>query len=43
MKKTRRKFSVSFKAKVAIEGLNGQSRLQVRAAKFKLQPTRILN
>mgnify|MGYP006111548649 CR=1 FL=1 len=41
MKKTRRKFSPSFKAKVAIEAIKEQSSLQELASKFELHPTQI--
>jgi len=41
MKRTRRKFSASFKAKVAIEAIKEQSSLQELAAKFELHPTQI--
>ncbi|MFT6930971.1 MAG: transposase, partial [Sediminicola sp.] len=41
MKKSRRKFSASFKAKVSIEALKEQSSLQELAAKFELHPTQI--
>ena len=41
MKRTRRKFSASFKAKVAIEAIKEQSSVQEIAAKFELHPTRI--
>jgi len=41
MKKSRRKFSASFKAKVAIEALKEHSSLQELAAKFELHPTQI--
>lgn len=41
MKKTRRKFSASFKAKVAIEAIKEQSSVQEIAAKFELHPAQI--
>jgi len=41
MKRTRRKFSASFKAKVAIETIKEQSSLQELAAKFELHPNQI--
>lgn len=41
MKRTRREFSASFKAKVAIETIKEQSSLQELAAKFELHPTQI--
>ena len=41
MKTTRRKFSASFKAKVAIEAIKEQTSLQELAAKFELHPTQI--
>lgn len=41
MKKTRRKFSASFKAKVAIDAIKEQSSLQELAAKFELHPNQI--
>lgn len=43
MKKSRRKFSASFKAKVAIEAIKEQSSLPELAAKFELHPTQISN
>lgn len=41
MKRTRRKFSASFKAKVAIEAIKEQSSVQEIAAKFELHPAQI--
>jgi transposase-like protein len=41
MKRTRRKFSASFKAKVAIETIKEQSSLQELASKFELHPNQI--
>jgi len=41
MKRTRRKFSASFKAKVAIEAIKEQRSLQELAAKFELHPNQI--
>lgn len=41
MKRTRRKFSASFKAKVAIEAIKEQISLQELAAKFELHPNQI--
>lgn len=41
MKRTRRKFSASFKAKVAIEAIKEQSSLQELAAKYELHPNQI--
>jgi len=41
MRRTRRKFSASFKAKVAIEAIKEQSSLQELAAKFELHPNQI--
>jgi len=41
MKKTRRKFSSSFKAKVAIEAIKERSSLQELASKFELHPNQI--
>jgi len=41
MKRTRRKFSASFKAKVAIDAIKEQSSLQELAAKFELHPNQI--
>ncbi len=41
MKTPRRKFSASFKAKVAIEAIKEQTSLQDLAAKFELHPTQI--
>jgi len=41
MKKSRRKFSPSFKAKVAIEAIKEQNTVQEIAAKFELHPTQI--
>jgi len=41
MKRTRRKFSASFKAKVAIEAIKEQSSLQELAGKFELHPNQI--
>lgn len=41
MKKSRRKFSSSFKAKVALEAIKDQLTLQEIASKFDLHPTQI--
>lgn len=41
MKKERRKFSASFKAKVAIEAIKEQQTIQELAAKYELHPTQI--
>ncbi len=41
MRRTRRKFAASFKAKVAIEAIKEQCSLQELAAKFELHPTQI--
>jgi transposase len=41
MKRTRRKFSASFKTKVAIETIKEQSSLQELTAKFELHPNQI--
>ena len=41
MKITRRKFSASFKAKVAIEVILEQKSLQELAAKFEVHPNQI--
>ncbi len=41
MKKTRRKFSPAFKAKVAIEALKEQSTLQELATKHEVHPNQI--
>jgi len=41
MKKTRRKFSPAFKAKVAIEALKEQSTLQELATKYEVHPNQI--
>ncbi|VAW10006.1 Transposase, IS3/IS911 family [hydrothermal vent metagenome] len=41
MRRTRRKFSASFKAKVAIAAIKEQSSLQDLAAKFELHPNQI--
>ena len=43
MKTSRRKFSASFKAKVAIEAIKEQTSLPELAAKFELPPTQISN
>lgn len=43
MKKERRKFTASFKVKVAIEALKEKDTLQVLASKFKIHPTQIGN
>ncbi len=41
MKRIRRKFSASFKAKAAIEAIKEQSSLQELAAKFELHTTQV--
>ena len=41
MKKERRKFSASFKAKVAIEAIKEQQSIQELAVKYELHPTQI--
>ena len=41
MKKSRRKFSSSFKAKVALEAIKNQLTLQEIASKFEIHPTQI--
>ncbi len=41
MKKTRRKFTSGFKAKVAIEAIKERSTLSELAEKFELHPTQI--
>ena len=41
MKKERRKFSASFKAKVALEAIKEVSTLQDLAVKYELHPTQI--
>src|SRR5690606_660226 len=41
MKKERRKFSASFKAKVAIEAIKEQQTIQELAVKYELHPTQI--
>lgn len=43
MKKTRRKFSSSFKAKVSIEAIKERMSLQELASKFELHPNQITN
>lgn len=43
MKTSRRKFSASFKAKVAIEAIKEQTSLPELAAKFELHPAQISN
>lgn len=41
MKKTRRKFSASFKAKVVIEAIKEQQTIHELASKYEVQATRI--
>jgi transposase len=41
MKKTRRKFSSSFKAKVVLEAIKERSSLQELASKFEVHPNQI--
>ncbi|GGB98189.1 transposase [Dyadobacter sediminis] len=41
MKKERRKFSASFKAKVAIEAINEVQTVQELASKYEIHPTQI--
>lgn len=41
MKKSRRKFSSAFKAKVALEAIKDQQTLQEIASKFEIHPTQI--
>ncbi|MGJ1194608.1 MULTISPECIES: transposase [unclassified Sphingobacterium] len=41
MKKTRRKFSASFKAKVAIEAIKEQQTIHELASKYEVQATQI--
>lgn len=41
MKKERRKFSASFKAKVAIEAIKEQQKIHELAAKYEVHPTQI--
>lgn len=41
MKRTRRKFSASFKAKVAVEAIKERNSLQELASKFELHPNQI--
>ncbi|WP_392470925.1 transposase [Sphingobacterium cellulitidis] len=41
MRKERRKFSASFKAKVAIEAIQEQQTIQELASKYELHPTQI--
>ena len=42
MKKTRRKFSASFKAKVAIEAIKEQQTIHQLASKYEVQATQII-
>lgn len=43
MKTSRRKFSASFKAKIAIEAIKEQTSLPELAAKFEIHPAQISN